>query len=196
MAGNQRGSRISEVETTTQAEPTALPRVRAATAAVAIAVVLAAVLAVTAILVSHHTASRQRASRAAAARYLLGPAATAAKAAAVAETRATLTYNYKTLKSNFAAAEKGLTPRFKAGYLTTTAASVTPLAMKYHAVSSAAVTDAGVSTATPTTATVLLFVDQTVENSQLANPRLDRSRVKVSMVLVNGHWLIDNLAPV
>ena len=68
--------------------------------------------------------------------------------------------------------------------------------MKYHAVSSAAVTDAGVSAATPTTATVLLFVDQTVENSQLANPRLDRSRVKVSMVLVNGHWLIDNLAPV
>jgi Mce-associated membrane protein len=187
---------MSEAETIAQAEPAAPSRVHAATVTVAVAVVLAVVLGITAVLVSHHTASRQKDSRAAAASYLLGPAANAAKAAAVAETRATLTYNYKTLKANFAAAAKGLTPKFKASYLTTATASVMPLATKYHAVSSAAVTEAGVSAVSPTSATVLLFVDQTVENSQLANPRLDRSRVKASMVLVDGHWLINNLIPI
>jgi hypothetical protein len=34
------------------------------------------------------------------------------------------------------------------------------------------------------------------QNSQLAHPRLDRSRIKVSMVKINGRWLINNLSPI
>jgi Mce-associated membrane protein len=40
---------------------------------------------------------------------------------------------------------------------------------------------------------VLVFVNQTVTNSQLTAPRLDRSRIDVTLVRSNGHWLIDKL---
>jgi len=169
---------------------------RRASSFVVAAVAVAVVLAVTTILVSNHNSSQQRARRNAAAAYLAGPSARAARAAAIAETRATLTYNYKTLAADFAAAEKGLTTRFAQNYALTTAASVTPLAKKYHAVSQAAVTGAGVSAATDASATVLLFVDQTVTNSQIPHPRLDRSRIEASMVRVNGRWLINGMTPI
>jgi Mce-associated membrane protein len=47
-----------------------------------------------------------------------------------------------------------------------------------------------------TRATVLVFVDQTVTNSQLKAPRLDRSRVEVTLVNSHGRWLINNLSPI
>ena len=97
---------------------------------------------------------------------------------------------------DFAAAEKGLTARFTPSYEHTTATSVTPLATKYKATSNASVAAAGVSQAGPNTVDVLVFVDQTVTNTQLQHPRLDRSRIKVTMVKVNGRWLVDNLQPI
>jgi Mce-associated membrane protein len=164
--------------------------------AVAVVVVVAALLAVVTGRLSSRTAQNKRNNAAISASYLASPNAIAAEAAASRETRATLTYNYKTLSADYAAAEAGLTPRFRANYLTTTASSVTPEATKTQAVSAAAVTAGGVSVATATTATVLLFVDQTVTNNLLAHPRLDRSRIKVSMVKLNGRWLVDNLSPI
>jgi Mce-associated membrane protein len=176
-------------------EPRRNRRSQVVTAAVALAVVVLAVLAVVTQRLSSQTASTHRHTAAAAASYLAGPAALAAAAAAKTETQATLTYNYKTLTTDFAAAEKGLTPSFRVRYQSTTAASVTPLATKYHAVSMATISAGGVSTASADSATILLFVDQTVQNSQLAHPRLDRSRIKVSMVKTDGRWLIEPLAP-
>jgi Mce-associated membrane protein len=145
---------------------------------------------------SRHSNSHQSAVAASQAGYLAGPAAIAAETAASNDTRATLTYSYKNLAANFATAEKGLTPAFSASYRTTTAQKVTPLAKKYKATSTAVVSDAGVSAVSTNSATVLLFVDQTVENSQLAHPRLDRSRIKVSMVNQSGRWLVSNLSPI
>jgi Mce-associated membrane protein len=174
-------------------EPRPGRRSQAVTAAVVLAVVAAAVLALVTQRLSSQT---HRQDAAAAASYLAGPAALAAAAAAKTETQATLTYNYKTLATDFAAAEKGLTPKFRASYESTTATSVTPLATKYHAVSMATVSAGGVSAASADSAMVLLFVDQTVENTQLQHPRLDRSRIKVSMVKTDGHWLIDNLSSI
>jgi Mce-associated membrane protein len=163
------------------------------TIAALLTVLVVVLLAVVTVRLSNQTAHNRTAARAA---YLAGPSALAAEAAAVRETRAALSYNYKTLPANFATAEAGLTPRFRANYLSTTAASVTPLARKYHAISTATVTAGGVSQSGPTAATVLLFVDQTVENSRLAHPRLDQSRIKVSMLKLNGRWVIDDLSPI
>jgi Mce-associated membrane protein len=163
---------------------------------VIVATVVLVLLAVTTLLVSSRTASKHRHDAAVGSSYLAGPSALAAEAAATSETRATLTYNYKTLAADFAAAEKGLTPGFRSSYAHTTATSVTPLATKYHAISSATVAAEGVSAASANAATVLLFVDQTVQNSQLPRPRLDRSRIKVSMVKIDGHWLVDHLSPI
>jgi Mce-associated membrane protein len=161
--------------------------------AVALVVVVAALLAAVTQRLSSQTHKRHATATAA---YLAGPNAVAAEAAAAREVRATLTYSYKTLKADYAAAEAGLTPQFRVSYLSTTAASVTPLATKTQAVSNAAVTAGGVSVATATNATVLLFVDQTVTNNLLAHPRLDRSRIRVSMVKQGGKWLVDNLKPI
>jgi Mce-associated membrane protein len=185
------------VSTVTEPQPVAAPRsdgVRTlAVALVALAVVLAAVAAILAWRVSVRGPSG---GSDAPAGYLAGPAAVAAETAASDEARATLTYSYKSLTADFATAAEGLTPRFRASYQGTTAQSVTPLATKYHAVSSAVVVAAGVSALSPDTATVLLFVDQTVRNDRLSHPRLDRSRINVSMVKLNGRWLIDNLSPI
>jgi Mce-associated membrane protein len=166
---------------------------QAVVVAVALVVVVAALLGVVAHRLSTQTHNR---NATAAAGYLAGPNALAAEAAAAREVRATLTYNYKTLNADFAAAEAGLTPSFRVSYLHTTATAVTPLATKTQADSTAAVTAGGVSVATETNATVLLFVDQTVTNNLLAHPRLDRSRIEVTMAKQGGKWLIDNLAPI
>jgi hypothetical protein len=168
---------------------------RLAVGAVALAVVALVLLAVVMQQVSSQTAADHRLQAESAGSYLAGPSAKAAAQAASTEVRATLTYSYKTLHADFLNAEKGLTPAFRTSYDHTTATSVTPLATKYHAVSSASVAGAGVSAATATTATVLLFVDQTVQNTQLPQPRLDRSRIKVAMVKTNGRWLINGLTP-
>jgi Mce-associated membrane protein len=119
-----------------------------------------------------------------------------ATAAARAETAATLTYDYRHLDADFAAAERGLTAKFRASYAQTTASSVVPLATKTHAVSSATIAASGVISASADSAQILVYADQTVQNNLLkATSRLDRSVVEVSMVKVGGRWLIDNLQP-
>jgi Mce-associated membrane protein len=116
--------------------------------------------------------------------------------AATTGTQAALSYNYQHLASDFAAAEKFMTPSFTANFKRTTGTSVQPLAAKYHAASTATVVGAGVGSLSSSHATVLVFVDQTVTNTQLSGPRLDRSRVEVSLVNSGGRWLIDNLSPI
>jgi Mce-associated membrane protein len=111
-------------------------------------------------------------------------------------TQAALSYNYQHLTADFAAAEKFMTPAFAANYKKTTATQVQALAAKYHAVSAATVLGAGIDSASPSHATVLVFVDQTVKNSQLSAPRLDRSRIEVTLVRSGGKWLISQLAPI
>jgi len=35
---------------------------------------------------------------------------------------------------------------------------------------------------------VLLFIDQTVTNAQVPDPRIDRSRIKITMEKIDGRW--------
>jgi Mce-associated membrane protein len=164
---------------------------RVAIAAVALAVAAVTVLAVVMQLYS----SRKHDADVAGAAYLAGPAARAAEAAAVRDVTATLTYNYKTLSSDFANAEQGMTPGFRDSYERSTRTSVVPLATKEHAITTASVSASGVRTAAPNAVTVLVFANQTVQNSLIAHPRLDRTRIDVSMVKVDGKWLVDGLKP-
>jgi Mce-associated membrane protein len=118
-------------------------------------------------------------------------------AAAASGVRVVLSYDYRHLDTDFAAAERLLTPAFRKKYVDTTDKGVKPLAVKYKAITSADVTAAGlVSTTRGACNHVLVLVQQTVTNSQLAEPRLDRARIDVAMVRTNGRWLIDNLNPV
>ena len=121
-----------------------------------------------------------------------------AVAAATSGLATVLSYDYRHLTSDFADAEALLTPSFRAKYVKTTAAGVEPLAAKYRATSTAVVSPgaAGAISVSTDRAVVLVFVAQTVTNSQLAAPRLDRSRINVSLVRSGSRWLISDLQPV
>lgn len=41
---------------------------------------------------------------------------------------------------------------------------------------------------------VLLFVDQSVSNTNVPDPRIDRSRVKMTMEFVDGRWRASQVA--
>lgn len=114
-------------------------------------------------------------------------------AATSGEVSALLSYNYKTLPKDFATAEAGLTPSFKASYIHETQTQLEGPAKRLHAVTKASVVSAGVVTNTATTATVLAFIDQTSTNSELSNSRLDRSRARITLEKINGKWLLNSL---
>lgn len=158
----------------------------AALPAIVFLVVLAVVAAVLAVLTTLKVSDRHAETQA-------GTQAVAAAASGVATV---LSYNYKSLDNDFAKAETLLTPQFRDTYRATTAKAVQPLAAKYKAVSTAQVTAAGVVSATASKASVLVFVSQQVTNTQLAAPRLDRSRIVVDLVHQHGRWLIAKLNPV
>jgi Mce-associated membrane protein len=157
----------------------------AVVAIVALAVAVAVVLAV----VVTHLSGRTDQSPS-------STATAAVESAATAGAKAALSYDYRHLSADFTAAEKLMTPSFKADYVGQTNRNVKGPAVKFKAVSVATIEGAGVASMSSSRATVLVFVDQTVRNSQLSAPRLDRSRVQVSLVRSNGTWLVDNLSPI
>jgi Mce-associated membrane protein len=162
------------------------PRTPVAVPALTALLVLAVAAAVLAALVGLKVSARHDRDR----------ASTAAMSAATTGVATVLSYNYRSLDHDFAAAEALLTPSFRKAYDATTAKAVQPLAAKYKAVSTAQVSAAGVISASTSRATVLVFVSQTVTNSQLSAPRLDRSRIQVELVRAHGTWLINKLTPV
>jgi hypothetical protein len=166
------------------AEPTRSAGPLAIVTAVCVVLALAAavLLAVTARTNSHHRA--------------VAAARTAALDAAKRETAVALTYDYRSLDADFQRAEAGMSRKFRANYARTAASSVAPLATKTHAITTGTIAAGGVVSATPDTARILVFANQTVENKLLnATSRLDRSVIEVTMVKENGRWVIDNLQP-
>ncbi|MDQ1696055.1 MAG: Mce-associated rane protein [Frankiaceae bacterium] len=157
--------------------------------ALALAAVLAVLAGALAAVAATHDSSRHAIDR----------GRTAAVAAATSGVATVLSYDYRHLQGDFSRAEALLTPGrkgFRQQYVRTTAKGVEPLAAKYKAVSTAEVSAAGIVESDADRAVVLVFVSQTVTNSQLPQPRLDRSRIKVTLVRVGDSWLIDGLDPV
>ena len=161
------------------------PGTLASAPALGVLVVLAVVLVVLAALVGLRVSDR----------HARNSASTAALSAASSGVATVLSYNYRSLDHDFATAESLLTPAFRKAYVATTAKAVQPLAAKYQAVSTAQVSAAGVISASSSRAVVLVFVSQTVTNTQLSAPRLDRSRIQVELVHTHGSWLINKLTP-
>jgi Mce-associated membrane protein len=150
-------------------------------------------VAVLAVLAAGLTAlAAQRASH----RHALDQARENGIAAATTGVATVLSYDYRHLAGDFTKAEGLLTAHFRKQYDKTTAAAVEPLAAKYKAQSSAQVNAAGTVSINVNRVVVLVFVDQTVTNSQLSAPRLDRSRINVTMVRQGERWLIDGMSPI
>ena len=50
------------------------------------------------------------------------------------------------------------------------------------------VLESAVQSASENQVVVLLFVDQSVQNASVPDPRIDRSRIKMTMDYVDGRW--------
>ena len=102
----------------------------------------------------------------------------AALAAARTSAATILSYDYRHLDTDFAAATALTTGSLRTDYQATTSKAVAQLATQTHAVVSAKVVAGGRGQLdAPTSATVLLFVDQTTTSNRLSGPQVDQNRV-------------------
>ncbi|WP_174550522.1 hypothetical protein [Nocardia shimofusensis] len=92
------------------------------------------------------------------------------------------------LDRDFAAVLDGSTGEFRDMY-TRSSGQLRELLVENKATGQGTVLDAAVKSAGETEVEVLLFIDQTVTNTASADPRIDRSRVVMTMQLVDGRWL-------
>ncbi|MFZ0665499.1 MAG: hypothetical protein WAM97_07065 [Acidimicrobiales bacterium] len=101
-------------------------------------------------------------------------------------------YTYQNLTHDFAVVESNSTPAFQHNFLLSSNALKSTL-VKYHASATASIVSAGIVSATATSATVLLLVDQKVKNSVEKNSTTDRNQLLMNLSHVNGKWLISNV---
>ncbi|MFD0033893.1 hypothetical protein ACWGDS_14250 [Streptomyces sp. NPDC055059] len=125
-----------------------------------------------------------------------GQALTAARQAAPV----VLSYDYRHLDRDFAAARTRLTGHFRDEYGKTTARVVGPTARKYHGVVKATVTQpaggtpaASVVSATPGRAVILLFVNQVTKSTQVQGSRVDLNRVRMTLTRTGGGWKVSGV---
>lgn len=102
------------------------------------------------------------------------------------------TYDYRDMDGNFRLVAQRSTDNFS-GQLRQITEAMTPLLQQTQATSKGSVPAAGVVTADENKAVVVLFLDQTIKNTNTAQPRVDRSRMQLSLVKVDGVWKLDHL---
>ncbi|GGT71684.1 MULTISPECIES: hypothetical protein [Streptomyces] len=137
-------------------------------------------------------------------RYREADRTAAARTAALAEARkaapAILSYDYRHLDRDFAAARAHLTGPFLDEYGKTTSTVVAPTARTYHGVVKATVAKpptgdaapaASVVSASPEKVVVLLFMNQVTTSTQVATPRLDLNRVRMTLVHTPQGWKVS-----
>jgi Mce-associated membrane protein len=116
--------------------------------------------------------------------------AAARDAAATAQSYAvTLTsIDSQHIDQNFTDVLNGATGDFKDMY-SQSSTQLKALLVQNKAVSKGRVVDASIKSASADRVEVMLFVDQEVSNSASPDPRIDRSRILMTMQRVGGHWL-------
>ncbi|MGP3980479.1 hypothetical protein [Streptomyces sp. KR80] len=128
-------------------------------------------------------------------------ARTEALAAAQKAAPVILSYDYRHLDKDFAAARRHLTGSFQNKYKKTTTSVVAPTAKKYQGVVTATVAKppaggepaASVVSASPEKVVVLLFMNQVTKSTQVSGPRLDLNRVRMTLVDTPQGWKVSTL---
>src|SRR6185437_15720969 len=111
-------------------------------------------------------------------------------------TVALLSYSPESLDRDFASARSHLSGDFLSYYSQFTEQIVAPAARQKALKTTAQVMGAAVSELHPDSAVVLVFVDQSTTSKDRPDPSIAASTVLVSMVRVNGNWLITKFDPV
>jgi Mce-associated membrane protein len=104
-----------------------------------------------------------------------------------------LSYDYRTFDAGLAKAQAQLTGRANSDYVQAMTSTIKPAALKSKVVVQAQTDSAGVETvsADGKQVTVVVFGQQKVTNTALSSPRIDPFRVRATMNLVAGHWLVS-----
>jgi Mce-associated membrane protein len=105
-------------------------------------------------------------------------------------------YDYRNLTgpgSDWAKVEAASTPSFRKNFLSTSA-DLGKLLTQYNATATGKVLTAGMASLTGSRAVVLLFIDQTVDNTvQKGQSTTQPLRSQLTLVRQGGRWLIDDL---
>lgn len=117
----------------------------------------------------------------------------AAVSAAKSDAQEILSYDYRSLDSNFQQGLAATTGGFRTQYQQTTSQLVRPQATQQKVIVQAAVMNAGLITSTDDNAVVLLFVDRVTTKAGQSKPTFNQDRVRMTMTKVNGKWLCSKL---
>ncbi|HEX7824448.1 MAG TPA: DUF3329 domain-containing protein [Mycobacterium sp.] len=96
------------------------------------------------------------------------------------------------IDENFAQVLDGATGEFKDMY-SQSAAQLRQLLIDNKAVSHGTVVDAGIKSATKDKVELLIYVDQSISNTVNPQPRIDRSRVTITMERIDNRWLASKV---
>lgn len=101
-------------------------------------------------------------------------------------------YDYRKLDDNFTTVTGNSTGQFAEQYEHVSSA-LTELIEQQQAVSDGSVLSAGIAELDENRAVVLLFVDQKITNVNSPEPRIDRTRMQMTLSRENNHWLIADI---
>ncbi|WP_197373335.1 DUF3329 domain-containing protein [Mycolicibacterium baixiangningiae] len=110
-----------------------------------------------------------------------------ARAAAVEYAQILTSIDSGMVDENFDQVLDGATGEFKDMY-SQSSMQLRQLLIDNKASAHGVVVDSGIQSASRESVVVLLFVDQSVSNSAVPDPRIDRSRIKMTMQDVDGRW--------
>lgn len=110
-----------------------------------------------------------------------------ARDAAIAYAGVLTSIDSNNLNQNFQQVLDGSTGEFKDQY-TQSSVQLRQLLIDNKATAHGTVVDSAITSESLDKVTVLLFIDQTVSNKAVPDPRIDRSRIKMTMEKVDGRW--------
>jgi Mce-associated membrane protein len=110
-----------------------------------------------------------------------------AQQAAVAYAQVLTSIDSNNVDQNFRQVLDGATGEFKDMY-TQSSVQLRQLLIDNKATAHGVVVDSSIQSESTNKVVVLLFIDQTVTNTQAPDPRIDRSRIKMTMEKVDGRW--------
>lgn len=102
------------------------------------------------------------------------------------------TYDYQQLDRNFVDVLDGATGEFRNQY-SGASQTLRQLITDAKARATGTVLDAGVRSATRDEVVVLVFVDQSITNAASPQPKIDHTRVVMTLTRHDGRWLVDKL---
>ncbi|MBF6149553.1 hypothetical protein [Nocardia nova] len=107
-----------------------------------------------------------------------------------------LSYDFNTVDSEFPTATQNLTGKFRDDFGKLGTSVIIPAAHRDAIVTKATIVGTAVVSASRDEVTLLLFLNQETTSTKYQGPRLDGSRVRVTMTRDSGTWLISDITPV